>query len=158
ARCSCDGCVAALSKSRRRLGPPVSRVRFFSEFCGSRSVSPGMRSAKRRTRGTIHVRAQRGMTEMAIASGWLPLTARTVDDPPDTPAVFELANLVRNVMCIGGSPIRGLRSEITAALGNPGLRSAARYIRFELTGEPAIRAEEILAEYRRTHRGEPPPA
>ena len=95
---------------------------------------------------------------MAIASVWRPITSSTLEELPEEPAVFELANLVRSVLFIGGSPAQGLRTEVSSVLADPRLRSAARYLRFELTGEPAMRAEQILSEYRASHRGEVPPA
>jgi hypothetical protein len=95
---------------------------------------------------------------MGIAAVWRPITSTTLEELPEEPGVFELANLVRSVLFIGGSAAGGLRAELSSALNDPRLRSAARYLRFELTAEPASRAEEILSSYRAAHRGEAPPA
>ncbi|HEY8517484.1 MAG TPA: hypothetical protein VIS07_18395 [Candidatus Binatia bacterium] len=94
---------------------------------------------------------------MAIGSAWHPLTPDAVDRLPEAMAVFEIGNLVRSVLYIGGDPNETLRSAVRRALDNPKLRLRARCIRWELTTDPRTRAQQLLAAYRAAHGGALPP-
>jgi hypothetical protein len=90
---------------------------------------------------------------MAIGSTWQPLTPDALDGLPDAMAVFEIGNLVRSVLYIGGDPNESLRASVRRALDDPRLRLRARCIRWELTTDPRARAGQLIAAYRAAHGG-----
>lgn len=86
---------------------------------------------------------------------WRVITPTLLDELPELPGVFEVGNLVRNVLFIGSAPA-GIASALREALMTPRLLSRARCIRFEVTDEGEDVARLRLAEYRRRHGGTAP--
>jgi hypothetical protein len=95
---------------------------------------------------------------MGIDGSWRRINAAELDSVPDSPGVFELANLVRNVVMIGADRGSGLRTTLHNVLRDERLRTLARYVRFELSNDAAGVAARMLSEYRAAHRGSLPPA
>jgi hypothetical protein len=91
------------------------------------------------------------------SSVWQTLRPGSIDELPTAPGVFELGNLVRNVLLVGGEPGRALREVVREALSSPAVAIHARCLRFTLTDDPAAALQERLAEYRAGHDGKLPP-
>lgn len=96
---------------------------------------------------------------MDVAPGnWLPLTADNIEALPDRAGVFEVANLVRNVLYIGRG--EGRLRERVAAMGPipshlppcPG----GHYFRFELTQKEDDALERRIKSFQSRHRGRLP--
>jgi hypothetical protein len=91
-------------------------------------------------------------TDMSTTMEWRVITPSLLDDLPDRPGVFEIANLVRNVLFVGAAPL-GLAGAIRETLTTSRLVSRAHCVRFEIADDAEERARRHLAEYRRTHDG-----
>jgi hypothetical protein len=91
-------------------------------------------------------------------ASWRPLTPETIAELPESPAVFEVANLVRNVHYIGAAG-GNLRARLAAYL-----REQTRLLPvpggFYLRWEPASSEDDALAArlaaYRGAHGGSMP--
>jgi len=92
---------------------------------------------------------------MSTATRWRVITPSLLEELPDRPGVFEIGNLVRNVLFIGAAPA-GLSAAIRETLREPRLLSRARCLRFEVTEEAEDLARERMTDYRRAHSGAPP--
>jgi hypothetical protein len=90
-------------------------------------------------------------------SVWQTLRPGSIDQLPTAPGVFELGNLVRNVLLVGGEPGRALREVVREAMSTPGVALHARCLRFTLIEDPTAAIQERLAEYRAGHGGSLPP-
>ncbi len=92
-------------------------------------------------------------------SSWKSLDPAVVTRLPESPGVFEIANLVRTVLFIGAAP-ESLATTLTNQLQTPNAlhaRGGRLYFRYAPT-EDAERAQaELLARYGDHHGGTPPP-
>jgi len=90
---------------------------------------------------------------------WLPLTPDSVAGVPDGPGVFEVANLVRNVLYIGRAE-GNMRTRLAGLFqpGNP-LPPApgGYYMRYEATPDEASVYADRMSDYRQGHGGLLPP-
>jgi hypothetical protein len=96
----------------------------------------------------------------AAFSTWKALDWSTVALLPDSPGVFEIANLVRTTLFIGAAP-ESLVTTITTHLETPaGLhaRAGRLYFRFAATEEAGRIQAELLTRYGERHAGSLPPA
>ena len=89
---------------------------------------------------------------MSTTTQWRVITPTLLDDLPDVPGVFEVGNLVRNVLFIGAAPT-GIASAVRNAITSSRLISRAHCIRFEVGEDVEERVRVRLAEYRRAHAG-----
>jgi hypothetical protein len=90
-------------------------------------------------------------------NGWQTLRPGSLEELPAEPGVFELGNLVRNVLLVGGEPNRSLREVVREALSAPGVAVQARCVRFSVTPDPATAVQARLSDYRAGHAGSLPP-
>lgn len=90
-------------------------------------------------------------------TGWQTLRPGSLEELPVEPGVFELGNLVRNVLLVGGDPHRSLREVVREALSNPGMAVQARCVRFTVTADPHTAVQALLSDYREGHAGSLPP-
>ncbi len=90
--------------------------------------------------------------EMSTTTQWRVITPTLLDELPDAPGIFEIGNLVRNVLFIGAAPT-GLAAAVRSALGSSRLVPRAHCIRFEVGENAEERARTRLAEYRHEHAG-----
>jgi hypothetical protein len=90
-------------------------------------------------------------------SGWQVLRPGSLEELPAVPGVFELGNLVRNVLLVGGESGRSLREVVREALSAPGIALQARCLRFSVTDDPQAAVQARLADYRAGHAGSLPP-
>lgn len=97
------------------------------------------------------------MMTTAAPTTWHTLRPGSIEELPTAPGVFELGNLVRNVLLVGGEPGRALREVVREALSSPAVAIHARCLRFTLTDDPATALQERLSEYRAGHDGRLPP-
>ncbi len=86
---------------------------------------------------------------------WRVITPALLEELPELPGVFEVGNLVRNILFIGAAP-GGIARSIREVLTTPRLLSRAHCIRFEVAEDGEDLARERMAEYRRAHGGTPP--
>jgi hypothetical protein len=97
---------------------------------------------------------------MVDFSAWHPLTAAETGAVPESPGVFEIANLVRTLLFVGTAP-ESLAASLTQYLEAPGPRQppfGRLHFRFLLTDEPERVQEDLLLSYRQHHHGALPPA
>lgn len=86
---------------------------------------------------------------------WRRLTPDTISDLPEEPAVFEVANLVRNVLLIGRaegnlrSRLSTLAREHTVLPATPG----GYYFRYVTAAQEDAALDARLTAYRQTHFG-----
>lgn len=92
---------------------------------------------------------------MPKATQWRVITPTLLNELPEMPGVFEVGNLVRNVLLISAAPT-GIAHAIREALTQPRLLSRAHCIRFEVSEDGEDLARIRLAEYRQAHGGTPP--
>ena len=93
-------------------------------------------------------------------SVWRPLTAAETVAVPESPGVFEIANLVRTILFVGTVP-ESLAASLTQYLDAPGQRQplAGRlYFRFLPTDDPEKVQNDVLLSYQEHHGGALPPA
>jgi hypothetical protein len=90
---------------------------------------------------------------------WVPFNADAAAVVPDGPGVFEVANLVRNILYIGCAD-GSLRTRLNSLFqpGNP-LPSApgGYYVRYEQTANEAEAFAHRMMSYRSGHAGRVPP-
>jgi hypothetical protein len=92
-------------------------------------------------------------------SGWQRLTADSVAELPEGPAVFEVGNLVRTVIMIGTAG-GNLRARLGAILHEPTRCSSSAggyYFRYATSTDEAADLATRVAAYRAAHRGQLPP-
>jgi len=93
-------------------------------------------------------------------SVWRPLTVAETVAAPETPGVFEIANLVRTLLFVGTAP-ESLAASLTQYLDVPGRRQPSfgrLHFRFLPTNEPERVQDDLLLSYRERHGGALPPA
>lgn len=93
-------------------------------------------------------------------SQWKPLVAAEIALLPESPGVFEIATLVRNVLFIGAAA-ESLTSTLTTHVAGPGIlhaRSGSLYFRYAATDDPDRVQVELLSRYCERHAGSLPPA
>jgi len=93
-------------------------------------------------------------------STWKPLDAGEVTLLPDSPGVFEIATLVRNVLFIGAAS-ESLATTLASQLDTPAAvhaRVGRLYFRYASVEESEQAQAELLARYRDRHAGTLPPA
>ncbi len=93
-------------------------------------------------------------------STWKALDATAVTSLPDSPGVFEIANLVRTTLFIGAAP-QSLATTLTSHLESPGVlhaRAGRLYFRYAPADDAAHMQTELLAHYGERHGGTLPPA
>ncbi len=93
-------------------------------------------------------------------STWKALDWSTVALLPDSPGVFEIANLVRTTLFIGAAA-DSLATTVTSHLETPSAlhaRAGRLYFRYAATEDAARLQTEILARYGERHGGALPPA
>lgn len=93
-------------------------------------------------------------------STWKSLDASVVTRIPDSPGVFEIANLVRTVLFIGAAP-DSLATALAAHLEGPNVvhaRAGHLYVRYAPTDDVEHMQAEMLARYGERHGGTLPPA
>jgi len=86
---------------------------------------------------------------------WQPLTPEVIASLPESPAVFEVANLVRTVLFIDRAHGK-LRERLTTLWQDPTklpVRPGGHYFRYELTAREEESLQKRLATYRKRHRG-----
>ena len=86
---------------------------------------------------------------------WQPLTPEVIAALPESPAVFEVSNLVRTVLYIDRAHGK-LRERLTALWQDPQklpVRPGGHYFRYELTAREEEALQKRLASYRKHHRG-----
>jgi hypothetical protein len=91
-------------------------------------------------------------------SGWRRLTFDTIETLPETGGVFEIGNLVRNVLyidCADGNLRRRLTTLGPAPSTLPPC-AGGYYVRFVSTAKEAEARDERLAAYREAHDGQLP--
>jgi hypothetical protein len=97
---------------------------------------------------------------MSLAfSPWKPLDVTEVGSLPESPGVFEIATLVRNVLFIGAA--ESLAATLASQLDSPSTlpaRAGGLYFRHAPTDDAERIHAELLAEYRERHGGALPPA
>ena len=90
---------------------------------------------------------------------WQPLTPEVIAALPESPAVFEVSNLVRTVLFIDRAHGK-LRERLTTLWQDPmklPVRPGGHYFRYELTAREEEALQKHLATYRKHHRGTLPP-
>jgi len=90
---------------------------------------------------------------------WQPLTPEVIAALPESPAVFEVANLVRTVLFIERAHGK-LRERLTSLWQDPTklpVRPGGHYFRYELTAREEEALQKRLGAYRKRHRGVLPP-
>lgn len=93
-------------------------------------------------------------------SQWRPLDAAEIALLPESPGVFEIATLVRNVLFIGAA-VESLLSTLTAHVAGPGVvhaRVGRLYFRYAVADDPDRAQVELLSRYCERHGGSLPPA
>jgi hypothetical protein len=93
-------------------------------------------------------------------SQWKPLVAAEIALLPESPGVFEIATLVRNVLFIGAAADT-LTSALTTHVDRPGAlhaRAGSLYFRYAPTDDPDRTQVELLSRYCERHAGSLPPA
>jgi len=93
-------------------------------------------------------------------STWKPLGAAEITVLPESPGVFEIATLVRNVVFIGMAT-ESLATTLGSHLETPGMlhaRAGRLYFRYAATEEAERLQNELLAQYRERHAGTLPTA
>lgn len=93
-------------------------------------------------------------------STWKPLDGAEVALLPDSPGVFEIATLVRNVLFIGVAA-ESLATTLGAHLETPATlhaRAGRLYFRYAPTDDAGRVHGELLAQYRERHGDVLPPA
>ena len=86
---------------------------------------------------------------------WQPLTPEVIAALPESPAVFEVANLVRTVLYIDRAQGK-LRERLTSLWQDPTrlpVRPGGHYFRYELSAREEETLQKRLAAYRKRHRG-----
>ena len=86
---------------------------------------------------------------------WQPLTPEVIAALPESPAVFEVANLVRTVLFIDRAQGK-LRERLTTLWQDPTrlpVRPGGHYFRYELSAREEETLQKRLAAYRKRHRG-----
>jgi hypothetical protein len=96
---------------------------------------------------------------MNVAPGrWLPLTADHIEALPNQAGVFEVANLVRNVLYIARGD--GRLRERVASMGTVPSHlppcAGGHYFRFELTPKEDLALEQRIKSFQTRHRGRLP--
>jgi hypothetical protein len=94
-----------------------------------------------------------------VFSTWQSLDAVVVTRLPNSPGVFEVANLVRTVLFIGAAP-ESLAMTLTTQLGTPNVlhvRAGHLYFRYAPTNDAGQTQAELLARYGERHGGTLPP-
>ncbi len=97
---------------------------------------------------------------MTAFTTWKPLDAIELSGLPETPGVFEIATLVRNVLFIG-SATESLASTLASHLDSPAVphaRAGRLYFRYAATEEAERLQADLLAQYRERHAGTLPAA
>ncbi len=97
---------------------------------------------------------------MAQFSTWKPLLAADISSLPESPGVFEIATLVRNVLFIGLAP-ESLATTLASHLDVPTplhARVGRLYFRFAASDQAEAMQAELLARYREQHAGTLPAA
>ena len=95
-----------------------------------------------------------------LFSGWKPLGPAEITILPESPGVFEIATLVRNVLFIG-TATESLSTTLASHLATPGMlhaRAGRLYFRYAATEEAERLQSELLAQYRERHAGNLPTA
>jgi hypothetical protein len=95
-----------------------------------------------------------------LFSEWRPLDAAEITVLPESPGVFEIATLVRNVLFIGAAP-ESLATTLASHLETPGMLHAGAgrlYFHYVATEEAERLQSELLAKYRERHAGTLPAA
>jgi len=90
---------------------------------------------------------------------WQPLTPEVIAALPESPAVFEVANLVRTVLYMDRAHGK-LRERLTSLWQDPTklpVRPGGHYFRYELTAREDEALQKRQAAYRKRHRGMLPP-
>ena len=90
---------------------------------------------------------------------WQPLTPEVIAALPESPAVFEVSNLVRSVLYIDRAHGK-LRERLTSLWQDTAklpVRPGGHYFRYELTAREEEGLQKRLAAYRICHRGTLPP-
>ena len=90
---------------------------------------------------------------------WQPLTPEVIASLPESPAVFEVSNLVRTVLFIDRAHGK-LRERLTSLWQDPTklpVRPGGHYFRYELTAREDEALQKRLGAYRKRHRGVLPP-
>ena len=90
---------------------------------------------------------------------WQPLTPEVIAALPESPAVFEVANLVRTVLYVDRAHGK-LRERLTSLWQDPTklpVRPGGHYFRYELNAREEEALQMRLAAYRKRHRGVLPP-
>jgi hypothetical protein len=93
-------------------------------------------------------------------STWKPLDAAQITVLPESPGVFEIATLVRNVLFIGAAA-ESLMTTLASHLETPGTLHAGvgrLYFRYAATEAAEELQSELLAQYRARHAGGLPSA
>ena len=93
-------------------------------------------------------------------STWKPLDPAEVTSLPESPGVFEIATLVRNVLLIGVAG-ESLAATLGSHLGTPSTlhaRVGRLYFRYAATEDASRIHGELLASYRERHGDTLPPA
>ena len=90
---------------------------------------------------------------------WQPLTPEVIAALPESPAVFEVSNLVRSVLYIDRAHGK-LRERLTSLWQDTAklpVRPGGHYFRYELTAREDEALQKRLAAYRKHHREALPP-
>src|SRR5205823_6649174 len=113
---------------------------------------PRSRAASRRSPRACATRDRRRRRPFAP---WQPLTPEVIAALPESPAVFEVANLVRTVLFIDRAQGK-LRERLTTLWQDPTrlpVRPGGHYFRYELSAREEETLQKRLAAYRKRHRG-----
>jgi hypothetical protein len=97
---------------------------------------------------------------MPAFSPWKPLVAAEIARLPESPGVFEIATLVRNVLFIGAAT-DSLTSTLTSHVVRPGAvhaRAGSLYFRYAPIDDADRVQVELLSRYCEQHAGSLPPA